>query len=94
MLKTLRIVAIIIFFVGLIFSAPPSFPLNKAIAIEKGQSQKAISSLLKNNGVISSRSIFNLCVTLNAKGDSLQAGVYVFEKNISVKRVKAGFKFY
>lgn len=87
MLKILRILAIVLFFLGLIFSAPPSFPLNKAIAIEKGQGQKAISAILKDHGVISSRSIFNLCVTLNNKGEDLKAGVYVFDRKLSVCEV-------
>lgn len=67
-----------------LFAAPVNFNIDKSIYIDSGANLRSVSRMLKEDGVIRSRVIFETLIILYEKEKKILPGDYVFKKNSSV----------
>ena len=77
--------AALLFFMAYIHT--PVTPKEPQITIEKGMSLKQISHALEENGIIRFPLLFMIYVQMAREGDSLQAGLYLFDKPAAPREV-------
>lgn len=84
----LPIIVVAVVLLVIIFSMTPPDDLEnpKIIKVEKGESVRSISSDLKRNGIIRSKTIFNLYIQLSKKS-TISSGDYLFESPENVLSV-------
>ncbi len=82
------IIVVAVVLLVIIFSMTPPDDLEnpKIIKVEKGESVRSISSDLKRNGIIRSKTIFNLYIQLSKKS-TISSGDYLFESPENVLSV-------
>src|SRR3989344_7984577 len=79
------IAVLLVFF--LFLSAPPHFPTETIVRIEKGSSLRSVSLQLKNDGIIRSRSAFEAFVILFGREKNVISTDYYFEQALPVYEV-------
>jgi UPF0755 protein len=70
-----------------LFSPPSDFPSNAVIKIEKGESLRSVSALLKKEHIIRSRVVFESFVIIFGGELHIKFADYLFDKKIPVWRV-------
>lgn len=66
---------------------PDQFPLQKIVSIPSGQSGKAVSEILQEDGIVRSALMFRLMATLLGHERDLHAGDYIFTEPLDVYHV-------
>lgn len=83
----LVVVFIVFIFIGYFILHTPKrfFPLD--LVIPENTSLNGVTKILKENDLISSRSLFNIIVTLQGNSGNIKAGTYIFKEKTSIFRV-------